>query len=53
MLYSWLILSFIRCVFHGKEDLDMKGLKLLRGMVHNEVVKLPEAWNEAPLKYTS
>lgn len=27
-----------------QEELDIKCLKLLRGIVHNEVVKLPRDW---------
>ena len=28
----------------NQEDLDVKCLQLLRGVIHNEIVKLPEDW---------
>ena len=32
-----------------QEDLDIKCLQLLRAIVHNEIVRLPEGWEDKPL----
>ncbi len=34
-----------------QENLDIKCLQLLRAIIHNEVVKLPDDWEENPLKH--
>ena len=34
-----------------QDDLDIKCCQVLRAMVHNEVVRLPEDWDETPAKY--
>lgn len=34
-----------------QEELDIKCLQLLRAMIHNEIVKLPDNWEENPHKY--
>ncbi|KAK2143256.1 hypothetical protein LSH36_859g02037 [Paralvinella palmiformis] len=36
----------------GNVTVDVKGLKILRCMIYNEIVKLPDKWNEEPLKYS-
>ena len=33
----------------SQEQLDIKCLQLLRGMIHNEIIKLPDEW-EANMK---
>ncbi len=34
-----------------QEALDVKCLQLLRAVIHNEIVKLPEEWEDNPKKY--
>ena len=34
-----------------QEELDIKCLQLLRAIIHNEIVKLPENWEENPHHY--
>ena len=34
-----------------QEQLDIKCLQLLRGILHNEIVKLPEDWESHPKEH--
>lgn len=34
-----------------QENLDVKCLQLLRAVIHNEIVKLPDNWEDNPVKH--